>query len=470
MKTSLQLNLGQQLTLTPQLQQAIRLLQLSTLDLNQEIQQTLEENPLLELETPADTIATKTKLQTADMGLQETPMDSVWDDLYPSLSYKHQNELPNIDNTYGTENTLHDYLRWQMELTPFSDTDRAIATALIDAIDDAGFLTTSLDDIHHSFTDQTSAESPIELDEITAVLHRIQQFDPPGVGAHDLQECLYLQLQQLPEHTPWLSQARRLVKHYLTLLCQHHYKQLMRKLRVSHAELVDILALIRSLHPCPGEKIFSQKPEYIIPDVIVKKVAGQWHVELNPDAVPKLRIHQGYAGLIKRANNTPDNQFLKTHLQDARWFIKSIQSRHQTLLNVARCIVERQQAFFEHGDEAMKPMILHHIADTLGLHESTISRITTQKYIHTPRGVFELKYFFSSYINTESGGECSSTAIRAVIKKLLAAENPANPLSDNKIAQLLNQKGINIARRTIAKYREAMHIPPSNERKSLSNP
>jgi RNA polymerase sigma-54 factor len=287
------------------------------------------------------------------------------------------------------------------------------------------------------------------------------------VAARDLPECLLIQLNQLPRETPWISQARLVASHYLNLLGNRDYAQLLRRSRLKEEELKHVIQLIQSLSPRPGEMLIHSEPEYIVPDVVVKKSNGRWRVELNSDVAPKLRVNSSYAALIKRADSSTDNTYLKDQLQEAKWFIKSLQSRNETLLKVASKIVAHQQGFLDYGEEAMKPLILHDIAQAVEMHESTISRVTTQKYMHTPRGIFELKYFFSSHVSTSSGGECSSTAIRAIIKKLVAAENPKKPLSDSKIADVLKEQGINVARRTIAKYREAMLIPPSNERKRL---
>ena len=481
MKMGLQLNLGQQLTLTPQLQQAIRLLQLSTLDLNQEIEKNLESNPLLEVETDIkDTnemtvtqqAISKTETKTDDNTLTETHKDDTsWDEIYPTSSLANNNsDEPNFLENFGSRNySLAEHLHWQRELTPFTDTDHDIAIALIDSINEEGFLTSNLKELQTGLNQRLKrgADNPIDLDEIEAVLHRIQRFDPIGVGARDLVECLDIQLQQLSADTPWLKEARCVVNQAIELLAQHNYKQIMRETKLSQTALEHAIALIKTLFPKPGHTVSVKLPEYIIPDVIVKKVDAKWVVELNPDAVPRLRINSSYAAMVQRADNSRDNVFLKNNLQEARWFIKSLQSRHETLLRVANSIVQHQRDYFEYGDEAMKPLVLNVIAESLQLHESTISRVTTQKYMHTPRGVFELKYFFSSHVATATGGECSSTAIRAFIKKLVAAENPVKPLSDNKIAQLLKDQGINVARRTIAKYREVLQIPASNERKSL---
>jgi RNA polymerase sigma-54 factor len=287
------------------------------------------------------------------------------------------------------------------------------------------------------------------------------------VGARDLRECLLIQLDQLDSNTPHRNTAQLLVDQFLELLGSRDFATIMRRSKLSELQLKHALALIRTLNPYPGAATDSTPTEYVIPDVIVRREKHRWLVELNPAATPRLRINQGYAGMIQRADSSSDNTFLKNNLQEARWFIKSLQSRNETLLKVATCIVERQIAFFEDGEEFMKPLVLHDIAETVGMHESTISRVTSQKYMHTPRGLFELKYFFSSQVSTGSGDGCSSTAIRAMIRKLIASENPRKPLSDSKLTKMLEAQDIQVARRTIAKYREAMNIPPSNERKQL---
>jgi RNA polymerase sigma-54 factor len=495
MKQALQLRLGQHLTMTPQLQQAIRLLQLSTLELQTEIQEALDSNLMLEVDeesNDADSISNneassspaEENLASDDSGesLSETsaageseipedlPVDTSWDDIYDNISAptspgsSSASENREFEYSGNTEESLHEHLRWQMQLTPFSDTDRAIAEFIIDAINDDGYLSMSLEDIHQALL----GDLEIDEDEIEAVLHRIQNFDPPGVGARDLQENLLLQLKQFPLESPWLQPAQQLIENHFDLLANREYAQLTRRLKVSEEELKLILQLIQSLNPRPGSQITADQPEYIIPDVIVSKKNGKWQVELNPDAAPRLRVNPHYASLIKQVNNNKDNTYLKNHLQEARWFIKSLVSRNETLLKVATSIVERQTDFLEYGDEAMKALVLHDIAEAVGMHESTISRVTSKKYMHTPRGIFELKYFFSSHVSTNTGGECSATAIRALLKKLIAAENTNKPLSDSKLATILGEQGINVARRTVAKYREAMAIPPSNERKRLA--
>lgn len=488
MKTSLQLKMGQQLTMTPQLQQAIRLLQLSTLDLQQEIQQILESNPMLELEeeheqdlaeksssdtdsAPEDQHQDNPELdeQWSKQELPEDlPVDSEWEDTYQSnagVSSNNTNQHDgdfDFDGRHATTEDLQDHLHWQLNLTPMSELDRSIAMMFIDGVDDDGYLHTSVEDVLESL-----ANTEVDADEVLAVLHRLQQFDPAGVFAYDLRECLLIQLKQLPEDTPWLAETKEIISHYIEMLGSKDYANLMRRTRLKESELQEVLRLIKELNPKPGCSISQEHAEYVIPDVIVRNIRDEWRVELNPDISPQLRVNDDYVALIKRNDNSTENTFLRDNLQEARWFIKSLQSRNETLFKVATKIVEYQLDFFEKGDEAMKPLVLSDIASAVDMHESTISRVTTQKYMHTPRGIFELKYFFSSHVNTDEGGECSSTAIRAMIKKLIAEENTRKPLSDNKIATMLADKGIQVARRTIAKYREAMSIPPSNERKQL---
>ncbi|MGM3190399.1 RNA polymerase factor sigma-54 [Dickeya dadantii subsp. dieffenbachiae] len=476
MKQGLQLRLSQQLAMTPQLQQAIRLLQLSTLELQQEIQLALESNPLLEqadihdeVETQessdSETLDTREALEQKDMP-DELPLDAAWDEIYTagtpsgtSTDYRDE-ELPVYQGE--TTQTLQDYLMWQVELTPFSDTDSAIATSIVDAVDNTGYLTVSLDDIRDSI-----GNDDVTLEEVEAVLKRVQRFDPVGVAARDLRECLLVQLSQFDNGIPRLAEARLIVSEYLDLLANHDFRTLIRTSRLKEEVLKEALALIQSLDPRPGQSINTGESEYVIPDVLVRKIQGHWAVELNTDSVPRLQINQQYAALGSSARNDSDGQFIRSHLQEARWLIKSLESRNDTLLKVTRCIVEQQQAFFEHGEEFMKPMVLADIAQAVEMHESTISRVTTQKFLHSPRGIFELKYFFSSHVNTDNGGEASSTAIRALVRKLIAAENPAKPLSDSKLTSLLSEQGIIVARRTVAKYRESLSIPPSNQRKQL---
>ncbi|AIF97895.1 RNA polymerase factor sigma-54 [Alteromonas australica] len=493
MKPSLQLKFSQQLTMTPQLQQAIKLLQLSTLDLQQEIQEALDSNPLLEVEEGSDepqleknnidgddvaqdavTTASSDTLEAGDALEKndlpdELPIDSTWDEYYSASSAPAPGPSNNDDEQIFQGETTEDiqaHLLWQMRLTHFSDTDRAIATAIIDSIDESGYLTVTLDDILDSVNSE-DMEEPVELDEVECVLKRIQMFDPIGSGSRTPQECLMVQLRQFSDDTPWLKEAKQLIEEYSDLLSSKDYRTLMRKSRLKEDQLREAMRLLQTLNPRPGSALITKEPEYVIPDVSVTKKNGRWVVELNPDSLPKLSVNQQYAAMSRRAKNSSDSQFIRSHMQEAKWFIKSLESRNDTLMKVANCIVQQQMGFFEYGPEMMKPMVLNDVAEMVDMHESTISRVTTQKYMHTPRGIFELKYFFSSHVATESGGECSSTAIRALIKKLVAAETPSKPLSDSKIAQLLAEQGIKVARRTIAKYRESLSIPPSNQRKSL---
>ncbi|KJS07960.1 MAG: RNA polymerase factor sigma-54 [Gammaproteobacteria bacterium BRH_c0] len=476
MRQTLQLKIGQQLTMTPQLQQAIKLLQLSSLDLQLEIQQALYSNPLLELveefdgpeaESSAESSADDAQMSSDDWENaaipEELPVDAKWDDIYPTASSSSQSQGSDnrdFESFHSVTDSLQDHLLWQLNLTPMSALDNLIATAIIDSINDNGLLEVPIEEIHQSF-----ADNGVELDEVVAVLHRIQQFDPPGVGAADLSDCLLIQLRQFAPDTPYLNQAMELVTRYLGLVAERDINQLRRKTGMDTGELTEAIRLIQSLSPRPGEHIGNSDVEYVVPDVRVVRVNGTWQVSLNGDIAPKVCINQQYADMVRRADNSDDNTFLRNQLQEARWFLRSLESRNETLLRVSSCIVEMQRGFLEQGPEAMRPMVLADVADKLGLHESTISRVTTQKYMDTPQGVFELKYFFSSHVSTNSGGECSSTAIRAMLKKMISSENPEKPLSDNKIADLFDEQGIQVARRTVAKYREAMGIPTSSERK-----
>ncbi|MGV3346516.1 RNA polymerase factor sigma-54 [Enterobacteriaceae bacterium LUAb1] len=476
MKQSLQLRLNQQLAITPQLQQAIRLLQLSTPELEQEIQHAMESNPLLEqtdiheeIASPethkSDAADTRDALEQKEIP-DELPLDTSWEDIYTAgtlsgtTSDYYEGDLPVWQGE--TTQSLQDYLMWQLELTPFTDTDRAIATAIIDAVDETGYLTITPEDILEGLGD-----SELHPDEIEVVLKRVQHFDPVGVCARDLRECLLIQLAQYPPDQPRLKDARLIVSNHLNLLANHDFRNLIRITHLKEETVKEAVSLILSLEPRPGQAINISKPEYIIPDVFVCKNGAHWVAELNDDRIPRLQINQHYVSLAHSARNENDSQFIRTHLQEAKWLIKSLESRNDTLLKVSRCIVEQQQTFFEQGEEFMRPMILADIASAVGMHESTISRVTTQKYLHSPRGIFELKYFFSSHVNTENGGEASSTAIRALIKKFISAENPAKPLSDSKLTTMLSEQGLIVARRTVAKYRESLLIPPSNQRKQL---
>lgn len=475
MKQSLQLRIGQSLTMTPQLQQAIKLLQMSTLDLQQEIQQALESNMMLELdeEDTQNLDFHEKKIDNSDQqtseGSQtdipdELPVDVSWDDVYESSLPvgEDSGDSGEFETFRGNAETVRDHLLWQLEMLPISDRDYAIAVAIIDAVNTDGYVTSDLSDILQGLQQQLDS---VEMDEVQAVLHMIQNFDPVGVAALDLADCLRLQLQQLPDTTPYKTEAIDFVRRHLDLLASCDQARLMKRVGLSEEQLKAVLVLIRTLDPKPGARLQEADVEYVVPDVFVSKIKDQWVVTLNPDIAPRLRVNPFYSAMIKRADSSQDNISMKNHLQEARWFIKSLHSRNDTLLRVAKSIVEKQGDFFEHGAIAMRPMVLRDIAEELELHESTISRVTTQKYMHTPRGVIEFKYFFSSHVSTDGGGECSATAIRALIKELVGNENPAKPLSDSKISDLLNEKGINVARRTIAKYREAMSIPSTSQRK-----
>ena len=492
MKQTLDLQLGQHLTITPQLQQAIRLLQLSSIELQQEIQEALETNPLLEekeddagdqkdetanSDFDSSEVTVDGSLQPTDLEMDQRKLDDAtgpdnndWNDGFDipisgaTARVDGNDDLPDLDARNSRPQTLRDHLEWQMQMTPFSDKDRAVALAIIDSINEDGYLTCSLEEIHQIL----ASEHETDLDEIEAVLHQVQNFDPIGVGARDLSECLQLQLRTFDPDTPYLQQARQLATpDYLALLGNRDYPQLRRLTKMRQEDLQQAVLLIRSLNPRPAANVNTAQTNYIVPDIIVRKLKGIWRADMNGEVAPRLRINREYEKLITRGDTSADNKYLQDQLQQARWFIKSLNSRNETLLKVARTIVDRQRAFFEHGPEAMKPLVLHDIAEAVAMHESTISRVTTNKYMLSPRGIFELKYFFSSHVGTADGGTCSATAIRSLIKKLVEAESPAKPISDSKIAKILEQQGINVARRTVAKYRESMRIPPSNQRKSI---
>jgi len=468
MKASLQLRIGTQLTMTPQLQQAIALLQLSTLDLRQEIQQALDANPMLEQEDEfgEQAVSEPQEAEWSESIPNELSTDSDWSDTYQDLgSHGASSEGPDFERQ-AVGQSLHGHLLWQLAMTDFSPRDHAIAESLIDALDANGYLTQPLNDIREGLKAQ--GHEGLSQREVETTLLRLQQFEPTGVFARDLRECLMLQLASLPEDTPLLMPAKRLVRQFLEALGKDDARLLKRRLSLDDEQLDDVIRLIRSLDPRPGSAFGDTDDSYVTPDLVVRHDHEGWHLELNPEALPRLRIQPDYASLIKRADKSQDNQFLKEHLQEARWLIKSLSSRNDTLLRVGREIIARQIGFLEHGEEAMKPLILADIADAVEMHESTISRVTTQKYIHTPRGVFELKYFFSSQVSGQDGGDNhSSTAIRARIKKLVQDEPPGKPLSDSRLVALLEEGGIQVARRTVAKYRESMGIPSSSERRRL---
>ncbi|MFO8152735.1 MAG: RNA polymerase factor sigma-54 [Pseudomonadota bacterium] len=474
LKSSLNLQLGQHLTMTPQLQQAIRLLQLSTIELQLEVQQALESNPMLELaeDTPPEEASgepaeAQPEAEPADNSPDTEASAEDWgDEPYaqgPGSQGVGVDDRDPFENQAGSEGGLHEHLLWQLHLGPLNEQDRHIGATLIDSINADGYLETDLETLQEIL----GGEETVGLDEIEAVLHWIQQCDPVGVGARDLRECLLLQLRVLPEGTPLRDTALRVIDAGMESLGRHDFRTLQRELGLDETTLARAMELVRTLNPRPGSQISDQAPEYVTPDVYVRRDREGWRVDLNPEIAPRIRINSLYAGMVRRVSDARDSAFMRNQLQEARWFLKSLHSRNETLLRVARAIVDRQTGFLEKGEVAMQPLILRDIAEALDLHESTISRVTTQKFMHTPRGVFEFKYFFSSHVGTSDGGECSATAIRAMIRKLISEEPPNRPMSDSRLAQVLSDRGINVARRTVAKYREAMNLPPSSERRQL---
>lgn len=478
MKHSLQLKLGQHLTLTPQLQQSIRLLQLSTLELNQELEQMLQDNPLLEREEENEaeaSAAAEAPAHTAEAEAQSTEApqtessesdpvtaldDSDWNDYSAAGG---NDEDSDYEQGSGACSTLREHLLNQLIVSPLTLRDRTLVATLIDDLDDSGFLTQPLEDITASLQDEIEELEPQEVE--TALKH-LQNMDPTGVGARNLAECLTLQLRALPPDTPARDAAMRLTSHYLDLLAARDVGKLKKMLGIDDPMLHAARTLILSLNPRPGAVFGADETRYVIPDVYIRKIKGMWIASLNADAMPKLRVNRVYADILARHRENGGSQ-LATQLQEARWLIKNVQQRFDTILRVSQAIVDRQKQFFEHGDVAMRPLVLREIADTVELHESTISRVTTQKFMMTPRGLYELKYFFGSHVATDSGGACSSTAIRALIKQLIAAESGKKPLSDGLLAEVLGQQGIVVARRTVAKYRETLQIPPANMRRAL---
>ncbi len=485
MKLTLGAKLGTSLAITPQLQQAIRLLQLSTLELEQEIQQQIDTNPLLERieDSSAEPDATFSQTVEAvdasaigvDQHLTQTalgndlPVDTQWDDVFSQQGTALGTpEFEEREDNSTAHESLHDALMWQLNLTRLNPPDQLIALCIIDAIDERGYLEACADEIleaaNQQFLSAFPDAEPLEIDEFAMVLKHVQHFEPPGVGARDLAECLCLQLHALPPDTPFVKQALALLD-CIDLIIAQDLNRLARSTQLSEADVLAAMRLIQTLNPHPGLIYQDTAGDHQVPDVIVTKRNNRWEVQLNTDILPKVRINQYYAGMVKRADNSRDNQYIRDHLQDARNFIKGVEERHKTLLKVATCIVQHQRAFLEHGPEAMRPLILKDIADEVELHESTVSRVTTQKFMLTQRGLFELKYFFSSHVGTSTGGECSSTAIRAMIRKMIQEEDPRKPLSDNVLMERLQAGGIDVARRTVAKYRESLNIGSSSERK-----
>jgi len=444
--------------MTPQLQQAIRLLQLPVLDLNAQIQEALEENIMLEMEdlpdvpqTNAETTAEVETIQAEDTW-QERSAERIQDGGWNGEG------RPITEFADESGQTLREHLLWQLEMEHFTPRQAVIGEAIIDSINDDGYLGDDLAEIAAGL----DTASDFTFDEVVETLEKVQRLDPIGIAARSISECIILQLRQLDSSTPGLSLAIDLANDHLDLVASRDYGELRRSLRTSEEGLHDALALVKSCNPKPGLAVSPSAAEYVIPDVFVRKVDNRWQVEISPTGIPRLSVNQQYARLLRGSG---DHSVLRSQLQEARWLIRSLEIRNETLMKVATCIVSRQTEFLEHGDESMKPMVLRDVAEEIGMHESTISRVTTNKYMHTPRGVFEFKYFFSSHLSSVGGEDQSSTSVRAKIRKLIGAENPAKPLSDSKIANMLAEDGISVARRTVAKYRESMNIASSSERR-----
>jgi RNA polymerase sigma-54 factor len=489
MKPGLQLRLSQHLALTPQLQLSIKLLQLSTVEMEQEIDRYLLENPMLERDDDHATESYTSAQQfdapqssenvreqqvereaqdARDVREQDVPTSptDIDDDRWSSDAGTYtgagrdEDEDNDSHDTHAANVSLRDHLGWQLGLTQLTERDRSLVRFLIEALDDDGYLSASLQELWETLP----PEYEIEIEELEIALHHIQHFDPIGVGARSPQECLTLQLKALPE-SPDRTLALSIAGSHLELLAGRDFNKIRKLTGCDDEALKRAHSLITSLNPRPAANFSQSEARYITPDVIVKKLKGEWTSYINPDAFPRLRINRLYAEILgqqRRGNGQMTGQ-----LQEARWLIKNMQQRFDTIQRVSQAIVERQRQFFEHGEVAMRPLVLREIADTLGLHESTVSRVTNQKYMATPRGIFELKYFFGSHVSTDSGGACSATAIRALIKQLISAENSKKPLSDSQLSEILGQQGIVVARRTVAKYRESLNIPPVNLRKTL---
>lgn len=487
MKPALQFRLHQQLTLTPQLQQAIRLLQLSQLELEAELRQIAESNPLLEFaeevedDEAVDNAEAESEYPSAESvaatsssehdgddisdwadggGVAEAPIDFSSSSVSSGSSSRNDEDF---EPQNAAPETLQQHLLWQLNLASFNPRQHLIATVLIDALNTAGYLAEGLEAVLAALPADLNAT----LDEVDAVRRQLQGFDPAGVGSLDLRDCLRVQLEQFDPDTPQRDLALRMVDTELELLARNDIARLARRLRASEDDVAAAAVLIRSLDPRPGAALDATPVEYVAPDVYALRDGSRWRVSLNPDAQPRLGLNQHYCGLIARARGE-DASWMRGQLQEARWLIKSLESRAETLLKVADAIVRRQSAFLDYGPEAMHPLVLREVAEEVGMHESTISRVTTRKYLHTPRGTFELKYFFSSGVSTEDGGSASATAIQAMLRKLIDAEDARKPLSDQAIAEELQRKGIQVARRTVAKYREGLRIPTSSERQRAS--
>lgn len=472
MKQTLQLRLSQHLALTPQLQQSIRLLQLSTIELNSEIERFLQENPLLERIEAGGEGATFTPSgegarlsEDPDAAKREealNPEDSGAVDWFAeggAPAQRTEDDDGDYSDVGPAHTSLRDHLVMQLAFTPLSARDRSLVRYLIEALDDDGYLTQPIEELAELLPDELA----VQPEELSIALHHLQSFDPAGVGARDSRECLALQLQTRPE-SPAQQLALQIVREYLTQLAQHEFAKIKKALGCTDEQLREAHSLILSLTPRPGAAFAPLDARYVIPDVIVRKQAGAWTCALNPDALPRLRVNRLYAEILQRERGSGS---LAGHLQEAKWLIRNVQQRFDTILRVSQAIVDRQRQYFDYGEVAMRPLTLREIADQVSLHESTISRVTTQKFIASPRGIFELKYFFSSHVSTEAGGACSATAIRALIRQLVGAEDPHHPLSDATLTEILGAQGIVVARRTIAKYRESLGIGAVHLRKSL---
>ena len=476
LKAGLQLQIGQKLAMSPQMQQTIRLLQYSTIELQQQIQEIMEQNPLLEMESAPGVDKEDIQIaeqKEAEVIPEELPVDAEWADVYdnmPDFSRKEQTDYNYLENQGISELSLHEHLMQQLELMNLSQIDHLICAQLINNTKDDGYLDDNLESIFESLTSiATDHDIEIAMDEIVAMQHLVQRFEPVGCASASLQECLLVQLTQIIKTDKTIDHAILILKHHMDDLAKQDMKQLMRHTGLSENLVTQAVAMIRSLNPKPGLQFGIQDIEYIAPEVYIIRVDNGWTASLNPDVSPDLKIHSSYSGLIKRGDQSDSNQYLRERLQEARWFINSLNSRNDTILRVAEAIVNRQQEYFDKGDIAMQPMKLQDIANDLDLHESTISRVTANKYMSTPHGLLEFKFFFSAQVSSETMGNTSSTATKAQIKSLIDQENPQKPLSDNKITtMLLVEKGVKVARRTVAKYREAMDIPPSNERKKIN--